>query len=80
MISTVTTKGQITIPMAIHKRYGIHANDKVDFVLEGDRLILMPVKTLRDLRGAVTGKGGDLDAERQAAKKTVGSRNIEKGS
>lgn len=77
MISTVTTKGQITIPMAIRKRYGINANDKVDFVMEGDRIILMPVKTLRDLRGAVAGKGGDLDAERQAAKKAVGTRNIE---
>ena len=77
MISTVTTKGQITIPMVIRKRYGIHANDKVDFILEGDRIILMPVKTLRDLRGAVTGKSGDLNTERQAAKKAVGTRNIE---
>lgn len=77
MLSTVTTKGQITIPMVIRKRYGIHANDKVDFVLEGDRIILMPVKTLRDLRGTVTGKGGDLEAERQAAKKAVATRNIE---
>jgi AbrB family looped-hinge helix DNA binding protein len=77
MISTVTTKGQITIPMALRKRYGIRANDKVDFIVEGDRIILMPIKTLRDLRGAVTGKGGDPDAERQTAKKAVGTRNIE---
>ena len=77
MISTVTTKGQITIPMVIRERYSIHANDKVDLVDEGNRIILIPVKTLRDLRGAVAGKGGDLNTERQAAKKTVGSRNIE---
>jgi len=80
MISTVTTKGQITIPIKLRKRYGIHANDKVDFIVEGDRIILMPVKTLRDLRGAVTGKGGDLDTERQAAKKAVSTRNIEEMS
>jgi AbrB family looped-hinge helix DNA binding protein len=75
MISTVTSKGQITIPMLIRKRYGIHANDKIDFIVEGDRIILAPVKTLRDLRGAVTGKSGDLNTERQAAKKAVGTRN-----
>lgn len=80
MISTVTTKGQITIPMVIRKRYNIHPNDKIDFIVEGDRIILSPVKTLRDLRGVVTGKGGDLDTERQTAKKSVGVRNIEETS
>lgn len=78
MISTVTTKGQITIPIQIRKRYGIHANDKIDFVVEGDRIIISPVKTLRDLRGVVIAKGGDLTTtERQAAKGAVGARNSE---
>jgi AbrB family looped-hinge helix DNA binding protein len=77
MLATVTTKGQITIPMKIRKQYGIHPNDKIDFVIEGDKIILKPVKTLRDLRGCVTSQGGDLDQERQAAKKAVGLRIIE---
>ncbi|OGR06902.1 MAG: hypothetical protein A2511_16200 [Deltaproteobacteria bacterium RIFOXYD12_FULL_50_9] len=77
MLATVTTKGQITIPMKIRKQYGIHPNDKIDFVVEGDKIILMPVKTLRDLRGSVTGLGGDPDLERQAAKKAVGLRTVE---
>lgn len=79
MISTVTTKGQITIPVAIRRKYGIHPNDQVDFITEGDRIILVPVKTLRDFRGAVAG-GGDPDRERQAAKDAVGSRVIEEMS
>jgi AbrB family looped-hinge helix DNA binding protein len=77
MISTVTAKGQITIPVTLRKRYGIHPNDKIDFVAEGDRIVLVPVRTLRDLRGAVTARGGDPDIERQAAKDAVGLRNAE---
>jgi antitoxin PrlF len=76
MISTVTTKGQVTIPVSIRKKYGLGPNDRVDFITEGDRIILIPVKTLRDFRGSVTGSG-DPDRERQAAKDAVGRRTIE---
>lgn len=79
MIATVTTKGQVTIPVAIRQKFGIHPNDRVDFLAEGDRIVLIPVKTLRDYRGAVTG-GGDLDQERQAAREAVGRRTIEEMS
>lgn len=79
MISTVTSKGQVTIPVSIRKKYGIGANDRVDFITEGDRIILIPVKTLRDFRGSVTGSG-TLDEERQAAKDVVGRRTIEEMS
>lgn len=79
MISTITTKGQITIPVSIRKAYGLHPNDRVDFIAEGDRIILLPVKTLRDFRGSVTGSG-DPDEERQAAKDAVGRRTIEEMS
>jgi len=76
MISTITTKGQVTIPVAIRKRYGLSANDRVDFLIEEDRIILVPVKTLRDFRGSVSGSGTS-DQERQAAKDAVGRRTIE---
>lgn len=79
MIATVTSKGQITIPVSIRKKYGLHPNDKVDFIVEGERIILVPVKTLRDFRGAV-GKSGDLEQERQAAKKATGRRVVEEMS
>jgi antitoxin PrlF len=79
MISTVSTKGQVTIPVSIRKKYGLCANDRVDFITEGDRIILIPVKTLRDFRGSVTGSG-NLDEERQAAKDAVSYRTIEEMS
>jgi antitoxin PrlF len=79
MISTITTKGQVTIPISIRKKYGLGPNDRVDFITEGDKIILVPVKTLRDFRGSVTGKG-DPDQERQAAKDMVSRKTIEEMS
>jgi len=78
MLSTVTTKGQITIPKEIRDSFDIHPQDKVDFIRESGRIILIPVKTLKDFRGSVTPKGsGNFDEERKKARATVGKRVIE---
>jgi antitoxin PrlF len=75
MLATVTSKGQVTIPKEIRDLLHIHTNDKVDFVVDGDRVLLAPVKTLLDLRGAVPAKGqGDFDRERARAKAAVARR------
>lgn len=75
MLSTVTSKGQVTIPKEIRDLLHIRSNDKVDFVLDGDRVLLVPVKTLLDLRGAVRARGkGDFYKERARAKAAVAKR------
>lgn len=76
MVSTVTAKGQITIPVLLRKQYKIQPNDRVDFIADGDRIVLVPVKTLRDYRGAVRG-GGTPEQERQAAREAVTRRIVE---
>ena len=37
----VTSKGQVTIPQAIRERLGISAHSEVDFVEEGDKVVLV---------------------------------------
>jgi len=75
MLSTVTTKGQVTIPKEIRDLLHILPNDKVDFIVEEGRAVLVPVKTLRELRGAVPAKAGStFAAERAAAKRAVATR------
>lgn len=75
MLATVTSKGQVTIPKEIRDLLHIHANDKVDFLLDGERVVLMPIKTLLDLRGAVKATGkGDFTQERARAKAAVAKR------
>ncbi|KAF0221061.1 MAG: AbrB family transcriptional [Geobacteraceae bacterium] len=78
MLSTVTSKGQVTIPKEIRDLLHIHSNDKVDFVLDGERVLLVPVKTLLDLRGVVRAAGkGDFSEERARAKAAVAKRVLE---
>ena len=81
MLTTVTTKGQVTIPKAIRDFLRVQPNDRVDFVVEGGQVVVRPVKTLKDLRGAVTAAGpGDFEAERANAKAAVGKRVSEEMS
>lgn len=78
MIATVTSKGQVTIPKAIRSAFNIHPNDKIDFVRRGDKVFLVPIKTLKDLRGSVAPCGkGDFMNERGAAKAAVSKRVVE---
>jgi antitoxin PrlF len=75
MLSTVTSKGQVTIPKRFRQTLGIKSSDMVDFEIDGQKLILMPVKTLMDFRGAVKKKStGDFEEERRKAKTAVAKR------
>ena len=75
MLAKVTTKGQVTIPKGIRDAFGIRPNDRVDFEREGERIVLVPLKTLKDLRGAVKSKRKMLSAdEKKAAKAAVAKR------
>ncbi len=41
--SGITSKGQVTIPKDIRKALGLKAGDRVTFVADGDKAILLPV-------------------------------------
>lgn len=75
MLSNVTTKGQVTIPAEIRTRFHIRPNDRVDFFVDGERIIITPVKTLKQLRGSVATAGpGVFVTEREEAKRAVAER------
>ena len=40
-LAKITSKGQITIPIAIRKALGVKDGDKVLFVREGDKVVMM---------------------------------------
>ena len=42
--STVTVKGQVTIPASIRKKFGLQQGDKVVFKEEGNKIYLLPVQ------------------------------------
>lgn len=78
--STITRKGQVTIPKAIRDRLGVKEGEKVLFVMRGEEVVLKVVKgTILDLRGSVRPSEHPEDFEkirqyvrRAVAKKAVG--------
>jgi AbrB family looped-hinge helix DNA binding protein len=42
--STVSSKGQVTIPLEIRTRLGLKEGDRVEFVVEKEKTVLRPVR------------------------------------
>jgi antitoxin PrlF len=56
---TITSKGQTTIPKEVKDALGLHAGDKIDFVIDADgrKATILPVTLdARNLRGILKAK------------------------
>lgn len=55
--STLTSKGQVTIPKEIREALGLKEHDKVSFIQRGGNVLIKPIKgDILDLRGSVKPK------------------------
>lgn len=72
--SSVTRKGQVTIPAPVRKKLGLRQGDRVAFVDEDDKVVLMPVQN--DVRAAFglvsTRRSASLEQMRAAVRKRAG--------
>jgi AbrB family looped-hinge helix DNA binding protein len=64
--STISSKGQVTVPQEIRKRLGLEVGDRVEFVMETDRTVLRPARSAENpfekYRGILgTFPGGDQE-------------------
>ena len=76
--STVTSKGQTTIPGKIRKALRIKPGDMLEYVVEGDHAIIRVHPGTRSLRGVLAskkGKGMSFARIREAA--ATAARNRE---
>lgn len=73
MISTITSKGQLTLPKEIRKILNLHSGNKVEFILDSDGNVKMiPIKSsIKDLKGIVPkpNKVVSLDEMQEAIEK-----------
>ena len=60
---TVSSKFQVVIPKDIRERLRLEVGQKFQVIEYGDRIELVPVKNLRDMRGFL--KGMDTAIERE---------------
>jgi antitoxin PrlF len=68
--STVTSKGQTTIPEKIRKALRIKPGDKLEYRVEGDRATIRVHPGIRSLKGVLAsnkGRGMSFSAIRKAA-------------
>lgn len=42
--STISSKGQITVPLEVRKRLGLKVGDRVEFVVDKDRTTIRPAR------------------------------------
>jgi AbrB family looped-hinge helix DNA binding protein len=49
--ATVTSKSMVTIPAKIRRKYGIKDGSKIEFVELDGSILMIPLKSLKELRG-----------------------------
>lgn len=73
--ATITSKGQVTVPVAIRKKLRLHAGSKIDFVENeaGETVIRAKAGDIRELFGFLKYEGAPLTIEQmdQAIAKVV---------
>jgi AbrB family looped-hinge helix DNA binding protein len=57
MIHRIGAKGQVVIPKDIRDRFGLHPGAAIDFALEGERIILRPMRPKPRLGGRFAKSG-----------------------
>jgi antitoxin PrlF len=69
--ATVTSQGQVTIPAEVRRKLGLTKREKVTFVIEEDRVELIPARfTLESVFGSVEplpNQSADFDREIEEA-------------
>lgn len=80
-MSTITKKGQVTIPKPFRDNLQIKEGDSLVFELKGDMLILkkMKSKSILSLGGIAKGRKVGIGAEREFTKKVVSRRIAKEG-
>ena len=58
MHSTITSKGQTTIPEKIRRALRIKPGDRLEYEVEGDRAVIRVHPGIRSLKGALASKKG----------------------
>ena len=78
-VSTITQRGQVTLPVEVRRWLGVKPTDKVEFTIEDDQVTVKPVAfTLKDVYGSVKplSQPMDFDAAIRDAKEERAERQM----
>jgi len=72
VVSTITSKWQVTIPEDIRKEIPFKVGQRIAWQVEGDRLVGQRVRSIGELAGCLKAQAaGDRDAGRALARAAV---------
>ncbi|HKJ69519.1 MAG TPA: AbrB/MazE/SpoVT family DNA-binding domain-containing protein [bacterium] len=81
--STISSKGQVTIPAKFRKELGLEPRDKIRFEREGEKLVIRPIRKqdLLDLYQSVPAPEDEKDLHeiRQSVQKAIGEQAAREG-
>jgi len=60
IITTITSKGQVTIPAEVRKHLGVKTNDKIAFVIDSEGIVRLRALRYPDV-ASLRGAAGRLD-------------------
>ncbi|MCX7016248.1 MAG: AbrB/MazE/SpoVT family DNA-binding domain-containing protein [Candidatus Sumerlaeota bacterium] len=69
-VATISSKGQITLPVSLRRKLGFKPHDRVSVESENGAIVIKPVVDFFSFRG-VLGKAGSLEAEKRAMMRAV---------
>jgi len=61
--STITSRGQTTVPKAVREALELKAGDRVRYTIEGSAVRIRPLRPISRLRGIVQHQGPPLSLE-----------------
>ncbi|MCT4635078.1 MAG: AbrB/MazE/SpoVT family DNA-binding domain-containing protein [Rickettsiales bacterium] len=62
--SIMTNRGQVTIPAEIRSKLNLISGNKLEFVLKGDQIVMMPInRSIKDLKGVLPNPKKSLSCE-----------------
>jgi AbrB family looped-hinge helix DNA binding protein len=72
--STITQKGQVTIPFFIRQKMALETGSKVSFILENEKIVVSPLPSFFDFKGSIKSKRPfDIKKMREQAKNQLAS-------
>jgi antitoxin PrlF len=64
-VSTISSKGQVTVPQKIRSRLGLSAGDQVEFVMEGELTVIRPARTVVNVFDKYKGRLPAFSSEKE---------------
>jgi AbrB family looped-hinge helix DNA binding protein len=61
--ATISSKYQVVIPRAIREKWKVKPGQKVRFVIYGDRLEIVPVRSIKEARGFLKGMSSTIERD-----------------